>query len=86
LSTSKFYYFRDSKGVEIDLLIDKGGELLPIEIKASATFNGTYMENIKYFNELSGNNSGYLIYTGRENNSIRNFKILNYKDTKFIKF
>ncbi|MBU1071548.1 ATP-binding protein [Patescibacteria group bacterium] len=85
LSTSKFYYFRDSKGVEIDLLIDKGGELLPIEIKASATFNGTYMENIKYFNELSGNNSGYLIYTGRENNSIRNFKILNYKDTKSIK-
>lgn len=84
LSTSKLYYFRDSKGVEVDLLIDKGNELFPIEIKASATFNSEYVKNIRYFNELCGGNLGYLIYTGRKEDGIRNLKVLNYADTSLV--
>ena len=33
--TEEVYYFRNSKGLEVDLLIEKGGKLLPVEIKAS---------------------------------------------------
>lgn len=78
LSSSKLYYFRDSHGSEVDLLIDKGSELLPVEIKASATFNNEYLKNIKYFNELSNSSLGYLIYSGEKKTNVKGFKILNY--------
>jgi uncharacterized protein len=37
---------------------------LPVEIKASHTYNAEYLKNIKYWNGLSGNKTGMLIYGG----------------------
>lgn len=85
LSTSKLYYFRDSSGSEVDLLIDKGSELLPIEIKASATFNSEYLKNIKYFNELSEGSLGYFIYSGEKKTNVAGFEILNYANISNLK-
>jgi hypothetical protein len=50
--------------VEIDLLMDSGKKILPVEIKASNTFFRDYLRNIMYWNGLSGNKGGMLVYGG----------------------
>ena len=64
LKSSDLFFWRDNKGIEIDLLKDNGSKKLPVEIKASQTFNNEYLKNIHYWNSLSGNKNGMLIYGG----------------------
>jgi predicted AAA+ superfamily ATPase len=60
------FYWRDKTGHEIDVIIDEGDKLIPIEIKAGKTINTDFFKNILYWNSLSGMAKGYLIYTGDE--------------------
>ena len=80
LSSNKLYYFRDNKGLEIDLILDSGNEVIPIEVKSSATFNSDYLDNIHKFKKISGLNMGCLIYSGKGGDMISGVKVLNYKD------
>lgn len=66
-STANFFYWRDNKGVEIDLLLDNGKTLIPVEIKAGQTFNESFLKSMGYWNNISGNDGGILIYGGDHN-------------------
>ncbi len=49
-----FYYFwRDRSGNEIDLLIEEGGKLRPVEIKSGATLNTDYFKGLQRFTSLA---------------------------------
>ncbi len=63
------YYWRESNGVEIDLLIEKGAKLIPIEIKATKTTKMNFFKNIKLFCKTSktATEYGHVIYGGDEN-------------------
>ncbi|MEK7377164.1 MAG: ATP-binding protein [Candidatus Margulisiibacteriota bacterium] len=43
------YFWRDTKGNEIDLIIDEGNYLYPIEIKSAFTPNINFLRNVEYF-------------------------------------
>ena len=58
------FYWRDKTGHEIDIVSDEAGKLTPIEIKAGKTIQQEYFKNIDYWNSLSGNTEGYVLYTG----------------------
>ena len=59
------YFWRDSRGREIDCLLDNGGSLIPVEIKAGKTFSDRFFDNIKVWRRLVGNESdGYVVYGG----------------------
>lgn len=60
------YYWQDKTGREIDLLIEAGNGLLPIEIKVGMTLNRDYFDNLSYWNKLSGNSpsNSYVVYGG----------------------
>lgn len=62
----KLYFWRDRTGNEIDLLIDLGSKILPVEIKSSRTYNSDFKKNIVKWMELPGNKqkSGVVIYDG----------------------
>lgn len=60
------YYWRDKTGHEVDIVIDNGLTLLPIEIKAGKTINGEYFKSLLYWNKLSGEQKGYIIYAGQQ--------------------
>ena len=60
------YFWRDQHGHEIDLIIDKGSELIPIEIKSGATFHNDWLKNLAWFANLQSNSSDYLVYGGDE--------------------
>ncbi|MCK5809315.1 ATP-binding protein, partial [bacterium] len=75
-----FYFFRDKEGKEVDLLIDKGLSMLPLEIKSAQTFIMRFVENLKYFAELSRSlNIGSVIYAG-ESQKRSDFTVYNYYD------
>ena len=60
------YFWRDNKGNEVDIIIDKGDTLFPIEIKAGRTITSAYFKGINFWNELTGNKEGEVIYAGDE--------------------
>jgi uncharacterized protein len=47
--SAQMYFYRDSEGNEVDLLLPTGGKLHAIEIKAGATVNVDYFKGLKTF-------------------------------------
>ncbi|MEM6793131.1 MAG: DUF4143 domain-containing protein, partial [Acidobacteriota bacterium] len=43
---SNLYFYRDSGGLEVDLLISRAHELLPVEIKSSATLSKSFFQGL----------------------------------------
>jgi uncharacterized protein len=80
LKSDKLYYFRDNKGLEVDLIVDSGSKIIPIEIKSGATFSGGYLSNLLKFQEISGEKNGKLIYSGIGGETIKEIDLWNYKD------
>jgi hypothetical protein len=60
------YYFRDSNDNEIDLLVDSGSKVLPIEIKSGQTVNTDFFKGLEYWRKLTGllDSPAALIYGG----------------------
>ena len=59
-----FYFWRDSQGHEVDLLIENGEELFPIEIKSGQTIASSMFSGLNYWQKLSQCDGGMLIYSG----------------------
>lgn len=62
------YFWRDKNGNEIDLLLEEGAKLTPIEIKSTSTLNPALFETLHKWPHLSGHKPqpGALIYAGSE--------------------
>lgn len=75
------YFYRDNNQNEVDIIFEQGGNLIPIEIKSSETFNKKFLKGIKYFMNLTEKaKSGYLVYAGNPIGGTEDIKILNFKD------
>lgn len=61
---SNLYFWRDRSGNEMDVLLDEGLEIKPIEIKSGATIQRSFLKNFKYWENLVGKSDGTLFYTG----------------------
>ncbi|MFO7970554.1 MAG: ATP-binding protein [Desulfobacterales bacterium] len=46
---SNLYFYRDSKGNEVDLLLVAGSDIFPIEVKAGMTINKDYFKGLNHF-------------------------------------
>jgi len=64
--SDNLYFWRDNVGNEIDVLIDEGGTLYPIEIKAGKTINTDYFKGINFWNKLTSGIGGTIIYAGNQ--------------------
>jgi predicted AAA+ superfamily ATPase len=60
------YFWRDKTGYEIDLLVDFGHRLYPVEIKTSRTYSASFKDNITRWFGLRGNTQtkGLIIFNG----------------------
>ncbi|HHE38592.1 MAG TPA: ATP-binding protein, partial [Candidatus Cloacimonetes bacterium] len=62
---SNLYYFRDSHGNEVDIIIETGYGSVPIEIKSGQTINFSFFKGLDIFGKLEhGYKSSGLIYGG----------------------
>ncbi len=78
-SEQTFYYWRDNKGVEVDLIMDKGTAFLPIEIKSAETFSNDFTINLRKIKSYSGVKKAVIVYNGKmEFETSDNIKILNW--------
>ena len=66
--TAEMYFYRDSEGNEVDLLLPEGGKLHAIEIKAGATVNRDYFKGLKTFaaHQPAVYASGRVVFGGQE--------------------
>lgn len=61
---TQLYYWRDNKGVEIDLIIDSEQGFVPVEIKSAQTFSEDFLRGINRFKQYSGIERGKVVYDG----------------------
>jgi len=47
------YFWRDSTGNEIDVIVDNGDELMPVEIKAGQTIASDFFKGIRFWEKLA---------------------------------
>lgn len=75
----EMYFFRDSHGNEVDLLIRNEGHLTPVEIKSGATFSTVFLKGLERFQalETKGNTPGAVLYNGEQQFNIRGIRIFN---------
>ena len=65
--SSQLYFYRDSNGVEVDLLIDKGTEIVPIEIKSASDFTNSFLKTITSLQaQKIVSEKGFVVYTGEK--------------------
>lgn len=78
LSPSLFFY-RDTNGNEVDLIIKAGRNLVPVEIKSAATFTEEFLKGVERFREAAGARAskGYIMYNGRERFKVRGIGVFN---------
>lgn len=67
----EMYFYRDSEGNEVDLLLPFGGKMHAIEIKAGATVNPDYFKGLKTFaaHHPGAVAGGGVVYGGDQNQS-----------------
>lgn len=72
------YFFRDSSHNEIDLLLEQGTKILPIEIKSGQTINTEFLKGIEYWRKLTAapDSSGILIYGGDRRTIFKGINVL----------
>lgn len=60
------YFFRDTNGNEVDLIIRQHRQLIPVEIKSAETFTRSFLKGIETFRTLAGDvcGQGYVLYDG----------------------
>jgi uncharacterized protein len=73
------YFFRDSHGNEIDLLVREKGVLTPVEIKSAATFFTDFIKRLEWFQTLGVKRvlPGAVLYRGERPFNVRGVRVLN---------
>lgn len=63
---SNLFFWRNNTGLEVDLLADSAGKLMPVEIKSGATIATDWFKGLDNWLELAGNEAVHprLIYGG----------------------
>lgn len=81
-NAADFFFYRDSHGNEVDLLVRMGRTLAPVEIKSSATFHPDFLKGIERFQTTVGQRAlpGMLFFNGAGPLTCRNVRVANPLD------
>ncbi|MAG13469.1 MAG: AAA family ATPase [Spirochaetales bacterium] len=82
------YFFRDSTGNEVDLIIDKTPNLIPIEIKSGETITNDSFKGLLKYRALSNISSEktFLIYAGGKSGQRKHAYILSWSHLEKLDF
>ncbi|MCH7909649.1 MAG: DUF4143 domain-containing protein, partial [Candidatus Hydrogenedentes bacterium] len=73
------YFFRDSHGNEVDLLIRENGAITPVEIKSAATFSKDFSKGLEKFKalDLKHVTSGTVLFNGDRQFIVHDVRVMN---------
>jgi predicted AAA+ superfamily ATPase len=78
---NNLYFWRENSGYELDVLVDTGRGLFPVEIKSAQTFRDNFTKNIDFWKKLTGTKGGAVVYDGRQEFVSKDkIQILNWRD------
>jgi uncharacterized protein len=77
---SNLFYFRDNTGNEIDILIDNGKKIIPVEIKSAQSIGPGLFKGLAFWEKLTGTKDGCIVYGGKESYTERQKKIISWQD------
>jgi len=79
--TGEMYFYRDSEGNEVDLLMPTGGRMHAIEIKAGATVNPDYFKGLKTFaaHQPAAFGSGCVVFGGADGQSRSDWPVYSWR-------
>lgn len=77
-----FYFWRDSNGNEVDLLIESASGLMPVEIKSGQTLNRDFFTGLQRWTALAGAmaEKPTLIYGGEEAHQRQGVRVLGWRE------
>jgi hypothetical protein len=72
------FFWKDATGHEIDVVVDLGDRLLPVEVKSGITVASDALDGLRWWTGLAGNRNktGVLVHGGREAFTQRGFTVL----------
>jgi hypothetical protein len=73
------FFFRDTLGNEVDLIIRKRRTVIPIEIKSAETFSPDFLKGINRFRQLvkAKSTAGFVLYNGRDDYTLKETQAFN---------
>ncbi|TVR65349.1 MAG: ATP-binding protein [Spirochaetaceae bacterium] len=79
-SRPAMYFWRDNSGTEVDLIVERAGEISAVEIKSGATFNDEWSRSLEKFGKYSGvdTNRRHIVYGG--DSSFAGSRIWSWRD------
>lgn len=78
---SNLHFWRDRTGNEVDVLIEDGQTLLPVEIKSGETVNASFFDGLEKWLHLAGQPAGqaYLVYGGEQAQTRQAMQVVPWK-------
>ena len=72
------FFWRDATGHELDILLDLGDRLLPVEVKSGLTVSPDAVDGLRWWTGLPGNRTkgGVLVYAGTGSLSVHGVTVL----------
>ena len=76
----RLFFYRDAGQNEIDVLFQSGHQLIPIEIKSSKMFHGSFCKGIKYFSTIAKERMAHpcIIYSGEDEQMIKDIRLVHF--------
>lgn len=70
-------FYRDSRGNEVDMILESGRDVFPVEVKAGATISADFFKGLTHFSRLMEGLpfGGGLLYGGRETRQQGPFRV-----------
>lgn len=77
-------FWRDNHGHEVDVILNSGKRLIALEIKSSETIVNEQFKSLAYWNHLTSEQKGYLVYAGDISQTRSTATVLSWKDLQNV--
>lgn len=84
-SLSELYFFRDSNGNEVDVLIDKGDRKILLEVKAAKTITASHEKSLDLARKNFGDSKAYFVsLTGQTTHLAKNTQAISWREASHV--
>ncbi|MDG1488483.1 MAG: DUF4143 domain-containing protein [SAR324 cluster bacterium] len=80
IQQGELFYFRDSRGREVDLVFEEDGELSQLEIKMGKTIMSKTFSALNYLQTLIGISQSSLVYGGDDSYQRSGYPVFSWKE------
>jgi predicted AAA+ superfamily ATPase len=80
LRQEELFFWRDHAGHEIDLLVERGDQLITIECKAGQTVAEDWFTPLEQFSTLAGAAAGLILYGGDSGQARSRFPVIGWRN------